>query len=115
MHTGRPKARVALMMWCSAVSFEAVDGGYIALFNAWSDKFVDFKAYGADPNQWLAWKSQQATASGWKLMGLGTDIGGLAMCYRSDVFAKAGLPSNRDAVAALWPDWRSYIETGKRF
>src|SRR6266508_1831782 len=184
MHTGRPKARVALMLWCLAVSagaiaacgstgsgenrlvvntfgdfgyrelytryeqshpglkivervvsyddhhknlqahllagsgtgdVEAVDGGYIALFKAWSDKFVDFKAYGADPNQWLAWKSQQATASGGKLMGLGTDIGGLAMCYRSDLFAKAGLPSNRDAVAALWPDWRSYIETGKRF
>jgi cellobiose transport system substrate-binding protein len=48
-------------------------------------------------------------------MGLGADIGGLAMCYRTDLFAQAGLPTNRDQVAALWPDWKSYLATGARF
>jgi cellobiose transport system substrate-binding protein len=94
---------------------EAVDGGYIALFKAYADQFVDFKTYGADPTQWLPWKAQQATSTDGKLMGLGADIGGLAMCYRTDLFAEAGLPTDRDAVAKLWPDWRSYIATGKRF
>jgi cellobiose transport system substrate-binding protein len=98
-----------------AGDIEAVDGGYIAQFRTGADKFVDFKAYGANPGQWLAWKAQEATTSDGKLMALGADVGGLAMCYRSDLFAQAGLPTNRDAVAALWPDWQSYVETGKRF
>jgi cellobiose transport system substrate-binding protein len=94
---------------------EAVDGGYIANIKTQADKFVDFTAYGADPKQWLAWKAQQATSTDGRLIGLGADIGGLAMCYRADLFAQAGLPTNREAVAALWPDWQSYIAAGKRF
>ncbi|GAA4243086.1 ABC transporter substrate-binding protein [Dactylosporangium darangshiense] len=94
---------------------EAVEGGYMAQFKAMADKFVDFRDYGADPHQWLPWKAQQATSADGKLIGLGTDVGGLAMCYRRDLFAQAGLPTDRDEVAALWPDWRSYIATGKRF
>jgi cellobiose transport system substrate-binding protein len=104
-----------LLAGSGAGDIEAVDGGYIAQFKSEADKFVDFRKYGANPGQWLTWKTQQATGTGGRLMGLGADIGGLAMCYRSDLFAKAGLPTNRDAVAALWPDWRSYIATGKRF
>ncbi len=94
---------------------EAIDGGYIAKFKVMSDKFVDFREHGADPGQWLPWKSQQATGADGSLMGLGADVGGLAMCYRRDLFAQAGLPTDRDRVAALWPDWQSYIATGKRF
>ncbi|WP_432842642.1 ABC transporter substrate-binding protein [Dactylosporangium sp. CA-092794] len=94
---------------------EAIDGGYMAQFRVMADKFVDFRDYGADPSQWLDWKSQQATGADGRLMGLGADVGGLAMCYRRDLFAQAGLPTDRDRVAALWPDWQSYIATGKRF
>ncbi|GAA3249955.1 ABC transporter substrate-binding protein [Dactylosporangium siamense] len=94
---------------------EAIDGGYIAQFRVMADKFVDFRDYGATPGQWLPWKSQQATGANGQLMGLGADVGGLAMCYRRDLFAQAGLPTDRDQVAALWPDWQSYIATGKRF
>ncbi|GAA4244607.1 ABC transporter substrate-binding protein [Dactylosporangium darangshiense] len=94
---------------------EAIDGGYISQFRVMADKFVDFRDYGADPGQWLPWKSQQATGADGSLMGLGADVGGLAMCYRRDLFAQAGLPTDRDQVAALWPDWQSYIATGKRF
>ncbi|WP_432969862.1 ABC transporter substrate-binding protein [Dactylosporangium sp. CA-233914] len=94
---------------------EAIEGGYISQFRVLADKFVDFKAYGVDPGRWLAWKAQQATSTDGKLIGLGTDVGGLAMCYRRDLFAQAGLPTGRGQVAAMWPDWRSYIATGKRF
>src|SRR6266540_3343038 len=34
---------------------------------------------------------------------------------RNDLFAKAGLPTDRDAVSALWSTWDGYIETGKKF
>lgn len=98
-----------------AGDIEAIDGGYMAQFRVMADKFVDFRTYGADPGQWLTWKSQQATGADGSLMGLGADVGGLAMCYRKDLFAQAGLPTDRDEVAALWPDWQSYIATGKRF
>ncbi len=37
------------------------------------------------------------------------------MCYRKDLFKKAGLPDDRTEVAALWPTWDQYIETGKKF
>jgi cellobiose transport system substrate-binding protein len=50
-----------------------------------------------------------------KQIGLGTDVGGLAMCYRTDLFKKAGLPTDRDAVSKLWPDWDSFINVGKQY
>ena len=49
------------------------------------------------------------------MVGLGTDVGSLAICYRKDLFAKAGLPTNRVAVSKLWPTWQAYINTGKRY
>ncbi len=55
------------------------------------------------------------TADKSKLIGLGTDIGGLAMCYRSDLFAKAKLPTDREAVSKLWPTWEAYAEQGRKF
>jgi cellobiose transport system substrate-binding protein len=48
-------------------------------------------------------------------IGLGTDVGGLAICYRRDLFEQAGLPADRDQVAALWPDWESYLDVGRQF
>ena len=104
-----------LLAASGAGDIEAVDGSYMGRFKAQSSKFVDFTAYGVNPGQWLPWKAQQATTTDGKLVGLGADVGGLAMCYRKDLFAQAGLPTNRDAVAALWRDWESYVATGKRF
>jgi cellobiose transport system substrate-binding protein len=41
----------------------------------------------------------------------------MAMCYRSDLFKKAGLPTSRDEVSALWATggWDDYIKVGKDF
>jgi cellobiose transport system substrate-binding protein len=50
-----------------------------------------------------------------KLVGLGTDIGGLAMCYRTDLFAKAGLPTDRTEVSNKMKTWADYIALGKQF
>ena len=63
-----------------------------------------------------AWKYDQATtADGDDTIGLGTDVGGMAMCYRRDLFEKAGLPTDRDEVGALWPTWDDFIATGEKF
>ena len=37
------------------------------------------------------------------------------MCYRKDLFAKAGLPTDRAEVAKLFPDWASYFSYGRKF
>ena len=37
------------------------------------------------------------------------------MCYRTDLFAKAGLPVERDAVSAKIKTWEDYIALGKQF
>ncbi|MGW0594429.1 ABC transporter substrate-binding protein [Streptosporangium sp. NPDC002607] len=101
-----------------AADVVAVEGGYIASFTPVPDKFYNLKDYGLDSRQseYLDWKWKLGVSNdGSSLMGLGTDVGGLAMCYRPDLFKKAGLPTNRDEVSALWPTWDGYIETGKKF
>ncbi|WP_113700978.1 extracellular solute-binding protein [Nonomuraea lactucae] len=101
-----------------AADIEAVEVGYISTFTAQPTKFHDLKQFGLDKRQsdYLDWKWQQGLGKqGGQLLGLGTDVGGLAMCYRKDLFEKAGLPTDRTKVAALWPTWEQYIETGKKF
>lgn len=83
-----------------------------------SDKFVNLLDLGAGElkGDFPEWKWNIGLSSdGKKLVGVGTDAGPLSMCYRTDLFAKAGLPTDRDAVSALWPTWEKYLETGQRF
>ncbi|MCB5910333.1 ABC transporter substrate-binding protein [Streptomyces pinistramenti] len=79
-----------------------------------ADKFEDLSgAPGVDKKRWLDWKWAQATAPDGRTVGLGTDIGPTALCYRKDLFRKAGLPTRRDEVGKLWAgDWQKYVDTG---
>ncbi|MGW1072675.1 ABC transporter substrate-binding protein [Streptomyces sp. NPDC002537] len=79
-----------------------------------ADRFEDLsRAGGVRRTDWLDWKWAQATAAGGRTVGLGTDIGPIAVCYRKDLFQKAGLPTDRDRVGALWAgDWRKYLDVG---
>ncbi|MGV9943298.1 ABC transporter substrate-binding protein [Streptomyces sp. NPDC003401] len=80
-----------------------------------ADKFADFSdVTGAD--HFLPWKQSQITTADGKVLGLGTDIGPMAVCYRKDYFEKAGLPTDREEVAKLWQgDWKKYVEVGRTF
>ncbi|MEE1802453.1 MULTISPECIES: ABC transporter substrate-binding protein [unclassified Streptomyces] len=82
-----------------------------------SDKLVDLgKAPGVQKDSFVPWKWEQATAKTGRTIGLGTDIGPEAICYRKDLFAQAGLPTDRKEVGALWAgDWKKYLEAGKTF
>jgi cellobiose transport system substrate-binding protein len=96
----------------------AIEEGIMVKFKAQPDKFVDLKQYGASSlqNNFLPWKWQGGMSpDGSKLIGLGTDVGSMALCYRSDLFKKAGLPSDRDAVTKLWPTWDDFIKVGQQF
>lgn len=93
---------------------EGVLLGYIEDHEA----FVNLFDYGGEElaETYVPWKWERGiTPDGSKLVGLGTDVGGLAMCYRSDLFEAAGLPTDRDEVSALWSTWEEYVEAGAQF
>lgn len=95
---------------------EVIEVGQVAGYIGQPEKFVNFLSEGVDTSQWTPAIVQRASTADHKtLIGLPTDIGGLAMCYRSDLFAQAGLPTNRDEVSKLWSNWKDYIDVGNRF
>lgn len=102
-----------------AADIEAVEVGYISQYTAQPDRFHNLLDLGAADleGQWLDWKWQQALSKdGESLIGLGTDVGGMAMCYRRDLFEQAGLPVERDEVSALWAgSWEDYVEVGRQY
>lgn len=97
---------------------EAIEVDWLPELMQYPDKFVDLTADDVK-DRWLPWKTAQATTSDGKLLGYGTDIGPEGVCYRSDLFAAAGLPTDRDQVAALLggdgATWDKYFEVGKQF
>jgi len=67
-------------------------------------------------SRWLDWKTKAATDPKGNLIGYGTDIGPEGVCYRSDLFAAAGLPTDRESVAKLLTgDWKTYFDTGAKY
>lgn len=63
--------------------------------------------------RWLDWKEASATDSEGNLIAYGTDIGPQGICYRADLFAAAGLPTDREEVAALFDgDWDNFFQIG---
>jgi cellobiose transport system substrate-binding protein len=94
---------------------EAVEIDWFAELLQYSDKLADLSDPALD-GRWLDWKTAAATDANGRLIAYGTDIGPEAICYRSDLFAAAGLPSDRDEVAKLLTgDWAHYYEIGKQF
>ncbi|MFE0590242.1 ABC transporter substrate-binding protein [Micromonospora echinospora] len=95
----------------------ALEEGTIVQFYAQADKFVNLADHGANDlkGNFLPWKWEQGTTPDGKVLGLGTDVGSMALCYRKDLFEAAKLPSDREQVAQLWPTWDAFIETGKKF
>lgn len=96
----------------------ALEEGTIVQFKIQAASFVNLFDYGGGTTEqsFLPWKWKQGlTLDGKQLIGLGTDIGSMAICYRKDLFAKAGLPTAREAVGQLWPSWEAFLDTGRRY
>ena len=77
---------------------EAVEVDWLPEIMETADLMTDLSSSDVQ-GRWLDWKVKQATTTDGKLLGYGTDIGPEAVCYRADLFEKAGLPSDPDAVA----------------
>ncbi|GHJ45579.1 ABC transporter substrate-binding protein [Catellatospora sp. TT07R-123] len=107
-----------LIAGSGAADIAAIDEGFVVSFRSQADKFVNLldKGAGKYQDKYLPWKWKQSlSADGKTQIGLGTDVGGLAMCYRTDLFKAAGLPTERDAVSALWPTWDEFIKVGQGY
>lgn len=94
---------------------EAVEVDWLPEIMSFSDKLTDLTSDDTK-DRWISWKSQAATDADGRLIGYGTDIGPEAICYRSDLFKEAGLPTDRAEVAKLLEgDWQHYFDVGNDF
>jgi cellobiose transport system substrate-binding protein len=70
---------------------------------------------------YLAWRWSQGTGIGGAQFGIPTDVGGLEVAYRWDLYKKAGLAYKRDEVSKMWAAatpakaWDKFIAVGKRY
>ena len=113
-----PKMLTRLQAGSGADDIQAIEISNIGeVVQTQADKFEDLgKAEGVKKSNWLDWKWDQGTTKDGKTIGLGTDIGPMAICYRKDLFEKAGLPTDRDELAEKWKgSWAKYIALGKQY
>ena len=73
--------------------------------------------------QFIPWRWEQGVGHDGSVIGIPTDVGGMEVLYRTDLFVKAGLitkkqsdnGTGRDIVSKMWPTWEKFIETGKKY
>ncbi|GJF28871.1 sugar-binding protein [Kitasatospora sp. NE20-6] len=82
-----------------------------------ADKFTDLTTLGLGGvnDELVPWKGAAIKTADGKVLGAGTDIGPEAICYRTDLFKAAGLPTDRTELAAKWSTWQGYLDLGKQY
>ncbi len=82
-----------------------------------ADKWTDLRDTPAKDSigNYIDWKEPAATTKDGAVLGLGTDIGPTGICYRSDLLARAGLPTDPAALAAAMPDWNAFLALGAKY
>ncbi|MBG6216959.1 cellobiose transport system substrate-binding protein [Arthrobacter sp. CAN_A6] len=99
----------------------AIEEGWLGSIMEVSDQFVDLNEYGAGDikDNWVPWKFEQGTDPEGRVIGYGTDIGPQGLCYNGKLFEEAGLPSDREEVAALFggddATWETYFDLGREY
>ena len=101
-----------------AYDIYAADIAWMPSITAMPNKFIDLSSY-IKNNDWMDWKVQGGKAADGKTIGAGNDIGPTAVCYRSDLFAKAGMPTDREQVKDLLggdsATWDQYFKVGAEY
>jgi cellobiose transport system substrate-binding protein len=65
-------------------------------------------------DQWLPWIWRPAYHAG-QAYAIGAETGPLALCYRPQLLAEAGLPSSPARLARDWSTWQGYLASGLEF
>ncbi|GAA2031381.1 ABC transporter substrate-binding protein [Agromyces tropicus] len=94
-----------------------VETAYSSLFKPSAKYFTDLREYGAEDieGDFLDWRWAQGVADDGTVIGLPTDVGGMALAYRTDLFEAAGLPSDSDGVEGLWSSWEEFVAVGEQY
>lgn len=110
-------ALTAALAGGNAPDLVLIQGEDLPRFAAAPQHFRDLRDFGADElaDQYLPWAWDAATTESGAVIGIPTDVGGMALAYRADLFAEAGLPTDPEEVAALWPTWKDFVKVGERF
>jgi cellobiose transport system substrate-binding protein len=112
----RPKLVRYLATGKGAGDVVGLEEGIINEFKINPANWVDLSKYVGDKSaDYLPWKYELGKSPDGKLIGLPTDVGSLAVCYRKDLLEAAGFTGDRDAIGKLWPDWNAFIEIGKQY
>jgi cellobiose transport system substrate-binding protein len=113
-----PALQTKLASGNGAADVQGIEVGRIADVVAnQADKWTDLKSTPAGeqvPN-YLEWKSAAATTKDGQVLALGTDIGPMGLCYRSDLLGQAGLPTDPAQLAARMTNWDDYLALGREF
>jgi cellobiose transport system substrate-binding protein len=64
---------------------------------------------------YLPWRWEQGVGYNDSVIGIPTDVGGLEVAYRWDLFKAKGLPYKRADVSKAWTTWPKFIEFGKKY
>ncbi len=99
---------------------QAIEIGFVAdVVQNHASQFVNFNdVTGAAKLKaaFYPWKWQQATTTnGADTVGLGTDVGPEAICYRPDLLKAAGFSGNAADLAKQWTTWQDFISFGKDY
>lgn len=99
---------------------QGIEIGFVAdVVRNHASQFVNFASVpgaSALKASFYPWKWQQASSlDGKTTIGLGTDAGPEAICYRPDLLKTAGLPSDAKTLAARWNTWPAFIAFGKQY
>jgi cellobiose transport system substrate-binding protein len=94
-----------------------IQGDDLPKFVENAGNFVDLRTLGGDDigEDYLDWAVNAATAEDGSVIGIPSDVGGLSFAYRTDLFEKAGLPTDPAEVAKMWSTWDDFIAMGEKY
>ena len=94
-----------------------IQGDDLPKFMQSPENFVDLATLGGDTmkGDYLDWVMKQSVTEDGEVIGIPTDVGGMAIAYRKDLFQAAGLPTDRDQVSKLWSTWEAFTDTGRKY
>jgi len=97
----------------------AIEVSYSGYFRSYPQYFTDLRQApynsASIQNNYLAWRWAQGVGYDGTVFGIPTDVGGMQVAYRTDLFKSHGLPTDRTAVGKLWPTWDAFMATGKKY
>ncbi len=94
---------------------EQISAGWMPELMTVSYGFADLDSADVE-DRWSASTTEPATTDTGKLIGYGTDLGTMAVCYRPDLLQAAGMPTDRQDVADMMGStWEDYFTVGRTF